>query len=163
MRVKRLTEDDWRQLARIRLRSMTEDHPVLGSVAREQGFKEGHWRMRLRGGAWYVATHKRRTVGLVSVLQEPGSPAEERHVMGLWVAPEARGQGAGEALLEAAAQHATDDGALRLTIWLLDGDDIVERVLRASGFLPSGIRMPVPRDRSLREERWTRPLGEIEA
>lgn len=160
MRVKRLDEDDWRTLRGIRLRSLTEDHPVLASVEREQGFKESHWRMRLRGSPWFVATHARRTVGLVSVIPEPGTPADERHVMGLWVAPEARGTGVGEALLAAAAREAVGDGAVRLTAWLLDGDDPVEAILRAAGFTPSGVRMPVPRDRSLTEERWTRELGD---
>lgn len=159
MRVRRLAEADWRQLAAIRLRSLTEDHPVLGSVEREQGFKENHWRMRLRGSQWFVATHGRRTIGLVSVLQEPGTPPDERHVLGFWVAPEARGTGAGRALLDAAAEQAAQEGAARLTSWLLDGDDEAETDLRAAGFRPSGIRMPVPRDRSLTEERWTRPLA----
>lgn len=160
MRVKRLDEDDWRTLRGIRLRSLTEDHPVLASVEREQGFKESHWRMRLRGSPWFVATHARRPVGLVSVIPEPGTPADERHVVGLWVVPEARGTGVGEALLAAAAREAVGDGAVRLTAWLLDGDDPVEAILRAAGFTPSGVRMPVPRDRSLTEERWTRELGE---
>lgn len=159
MRVQRLDEEDWRTLRDIRLRSLTEDHPVLGSVEREQGFKEAHWRMRLRGSPWFVATHARRPIGLVSVIVEPGTPAGERHVMGLWVAPERRGTGVGEALLAAAAQEALADGATRLTAWLLDGDSPVEAVLRAAGFAPSGVRMPVPRDRSLTEERWTHELG----
>lgn len=159
MRVKRLGEDDWRQLRDIRLRSLTEDHPVLASVERERGFKESHWRMRLRGSPWFVATHYRRTVGLMSVICEPGTPAEERHVVGLWVVPEMRSAGVGEALLDAAAQEAVADGAVRLTSWLLDGDEPVEAVLRAAGFVPSGVRMPVPRDRSLTEERWTLELA----
>ncbi len=159
MRVKRLGEDDWRQLRDIRLRSLTEDHPVLASVERERAFKESHWRMRLRGSPWFVATHNRRTVGLMSVIREPGTPDDERHVVGLWVVPEMRGAGVGEALLEVAAQEAATDGAARLTSWLLDGDDPVETVLRAAGFSPSGIRMPVPRDRSMTEERWTREVA----
>lgn len=158
MRVRRVAEADWRQLRRIRLRSLTEDHPVLGSVEREQGFKESHWRMRIRGSAWFVATHMRRTVGVASVIAEPGTPPQERHVVGLWVPPEARGIGAGEALLHAAAGHARAEGAERLTCWLLDGDDVGETLLRGAGFAPSGIRMPVPRDRSLTEERWVREL-----
>jgi len=158
MRVRRLDEEDWRTLRDIRLRSLTEDHPVLASVEREQGFKEAHWRMRLRGSPWFVATHARRPVGLVSVIPEPGAPADERHVMGLWVAPEARGTGVGEALLSACARAAAADGAVRLTVWVLDGDDPIEAVLRDAGFSASGVRMPVPRDRSLTEERWTRDL-----
>lgn len=159
MRVKRLGEDDWRQLRAIRLRSVTEDHPVLASIEREQMLKEKHWRMRLRGSPWFVATHNRRTVGLMSVIREPGTPVDERHVVGLWVVPEKRGAGVGEALLEAAAAEAIADGAARLTAWLLDGDVPVETVLRAAGFAPSGVRMPVPRDRSLTEERWSRELS----
>lgn len=158
MRVKRLAEDDWRTLRAIRLRSITEDHPVLASVEREQGFKETHWRMRLRGSPWFVATHARRAVGLVSVIPEPGTPADERHVVGLWIVPESRGTGVGEALLAAAAREALSDGAVRLTAWLLDGDAPVQAVLESAGFAPSGVRMPVPRDRSLTEERWTRVL-----
>lgn len=160
--VTHLGEDDWRQLREIRLRSLTEDDPVLASVEREQGFKENHWRMRLRGSPWFVATHDRRAVGLVSVIREPGTPADERHVVGLWVVPEMRGLGVGEALIAAAAGEATAEGAARLTAWVLDGDEPVETVLRASGFAPSGVRMPVPRDRSLTEERWTRALGSSE-
>lgn len=158
MRVKRLGEDDWRQLRDIRLRSLTEDHPVLASLEREQGFKESHWRMRLRGSPWFVATHHRRTVGLMSVITEPGAPSDERHVVGLWVVPEMRGAGVGEALLAVAAREALAEGASRLTSWVLDGDEPVEHVLAAAGFGPSGVRMPVPRDRSLTEERWTREL-----
>ena len=160
MQVTRVGEDGWRTLRTIRLRSLTEDHPVLASVEREQGFTEAHWRMRLRGSPWFVATHARRPLGLVSVIAEPGAPADERHVMGLWVAPEVRGTGVGEALLAAAAGEALAGGAARLTIWVRDGDEPVEVVLRSAGFAPTGVRMPVPRDRSLTEERWTRELAD---
>ena len=159
MRVRRLAEDDWRQLQGIRLRSLTEDHPVLGSVEREQGFRESHWRMRIRGSAWFVATHRRRTVGIASVIAEPGTPVDERHVVGLWVAPEARGTTAWAALLDAAADLARAEGASRLTAWCLDGDDVLAAALRDGGFAPTGIRVPVPRDRSLTEERWVRELA----
>ena len=115
--------------------------------------------MRLRGSPWFVATHNRRSVGLMSVIREPGTPADERHVVGLWVGPEMRAAGVGEALLEAAADEARADGAARLTAWLLDGDEPVATVLSAAGFAPSGVRMPVPRDRSLTEERWIRELA----
>ncbi len=159
MRVTRLVEDDWDTLRTIRLRSLTEDHPVLASLDRERGFTEAHWRMRLRGSSWFVATQGRRPVGLISLIEEPGAPAHERHVVGLWVAPEARATAAGKGLLGAAVDRARTDGAALLTAWLLDGDEPVEALLRAAGFVASGVRTPFPRDRSLTEERWTRDLA----
>lgn len=159
MRVVRLGEDDWETLREIRLRSLTEDRPVLGSAAREQGFAETHWRMRLRGSPWFVALHDARPVGLVSLIAEPGAPPEERHVTALWVAPEARGSGAGEGLLAAVGEAAVADGAVRLTAWVRAGDDAAAATFTAAGFAPSGVRVPVPRDPSLVEERWSRDLS----
>lgn len=157
MRVVRLGEDDWETLREIRLRSLTEDRSVLGSVEREQGFAETHWRMRLRGSPWFVALDDARPVGLVSLIAEPGAPSEERHATALWVAPEARGSGAGEGLLAAAAQAALADGAGRLTAWVRT--DVAAATFTAAGFAPSGVRVPVPRDPTLVEERWIRDLS----
>lgn len=154
MRVRRLTDEDWHVLREIRLRSLAEDHPVLASLEREQGFAESHWRMRVRGSAWFVAEQGGRPVGLASVMTEPGAPIDERHVLGLWVAPEARDAGVGEALLGAAAEEAWTQGAARVTCWRPTDDDVVEPLLRLAGFVPTGVRVPAPRDPSATEERW---------
>src|SRR5665647_3103136 len=160
MRVDRLTEDDWETLRDIRLRALTTDSAAYGSsLEREQGFKESHWRMRLRASPWFVAVVRDQMVGLVCVISEPGAPAEERHLVALWVSPERRGVGVGDALLGAAESWAHDDGAALLSLWLVDGNAVAERLYRRAGYAPTGVRMPVPRDRSLTEERWTKPLG----
>lgn len=160
MRVERLTEDDWETLREIRLRALTTDGAAYGSsLEREQGLKESHWRMRLRASPWFVALDREQMVGLVCVISEPGAPAEERHLVGLWVSPEHRGTGAGDALLGAAERWANTDGAALTSLWLMDGNAAAERLYRRAGYAPTGVRMPMPRDRSLREERWTKFLG----
>lgn len=157
MRVDRLTEDDWETLRAIRLRSLTVDGPAFGSsLERESGFAESHWRMRLRASPWFVATVRDQPVGVVCVIDEPGAPAEERHIVAMWVSPEHRGTGVGDGLLAAAERWAQQDGAARLTLWLADGNPSAERLYRRAGFEPTGVRMPVPRDRSLTEERWVK-------
>jgi len=154
--VRRLTEDDWSVLRDIRLRSVTEDRPVSASVEREQRFAETHWRMRARGSAWLVVEDEGRAVGVASLMAEPGAPADERHVLGLWVAPEARGTDAGELLLAAAVGEAWAEGAARVTTWRAEDDDAAAAWLRAAGFAPTDVRVPMPRDPGRIDERWVR-------
>jgi len=160
MRIDRLTEENWEALREIRLRALTTDDVAHdSSLEREQGFKESHWRMRLRASPWFAAVVRDQLAGLVGVISEPGAPVEERHLVGLWVSPEHRDAGLGDALLGAAESWAHDDGAALLSLWLMDGNAVAERLYRRAGYAPTGVRMPMPRDRSLTEERWTKPLG----
>lgn len=160
MRIDQLTEDDWQVLRDIRIRALTEDSAAFGSsLEREQGFKEGHWRMRLRASPWFVAFVNEDAAGLAGVISEPGAPASERHVIGLWVAPEHRGSGVGDELLAAADRWASADGATLLSLWMMSDNPVAESVYRRAGYAPTGVRMPAPRDRSLTEERWTKTLS----
>jgi hypothetical protein len=159
MRVERLTEDDWEVLKTIRLQSLQEGPPRLAAaLEREWGFKEDHWRMRLRGAPWFVAFAGRRVVGLISVISEPGAPSEERHLMACWVASERAEAGTDEALVAAAEDLAQSEGAALMTVWIADGDDDERELYQRTGYAPSGVRMPMPRDRLRREERWTKRL-----
>jgi GNAT superfamily N-acetyltransferase len=156
MQAERLTQDDWQDLRDIRLRALAEDPAAFGSsLEREQGFKESHWKMRLRTTPSFVVRVDGAPVGLVGVISEPGAPADERHVVALWVDRDHRGGGVGETLLATAQDWARREGAAVLSLWLVDGNDAAEALYRRAGFAPSGVRMPVPRDRSLTEERWT--------
>ena len=158
MRVERLTEDHWTELRDIRLRALREGPAwQAASLERETGFTESHWRMRLRSTPWFVARQPDDVVvGLVSVTSEPGAPPEERHLIGGWVAPEHRGAGAATALIGAAEEQARQDGATLVSTWLADGDDAAQRLYERLGYAPSGVRMPIPRDRSRMEERWVK-------
>ena len=49
--------------------------------------------------------------GIVTMLQEPGSPDDDRHVVSLWVAPESRRQGVGWALLDTVRRAAALEDA----------------------------------------------------
>lgn len=160
MDVEQLTEDDWEVLKGIRLQSLQEGPPRLAAALdREWGFKETHWRMRLRGAPWLVARTGRRVVGLVSVISEPGAPAEERHLMALWSSERAE-PGTDEALVAAAEDLARSEGATLMTVWIADGDEAEREVFERAGYAASGVRMPIPRDRLRREERWTKSLAD---
>ena len=101
--VQQVGENDWRLVQEVRLRALREDPDVFGaSLAREERFVESHWRMRLRTSTTWIAVDDGGVGrGIVTMMQEPGSPTDDRHVVSLWVAPEARRQGVGWALLDA--------------------------------------------------------------
>lgn len=158
--VTRLDEGDWERLAEIRLRALRSDPEAFASsLAREEMFREQHWRMRLRSSPWWVATPQEGPpVGLVCLIEEPGSPGTDRHVVALWVAPEARNRGVGTALLAAAEREALEVGAETLSLWVREGDEAARRLYDALGFAPTGERHPVPGTDGLVELRYARTL-----
>lgn len=154
------TEDDWARVRDIRLRALREDAFAFGSsLEREERFKEKHWRMRVRTvPTWLAAADDGEVLGLISMLQEPGSPTDDRHVVSLWVAPEARRRGVGWALLDAIRQAAIADGARTVSLWLVDGNNAAGDLYVRAGFTRTGERMKLPRDPDITEERYVLKL-----
>ncbi|KGM13408.1 GNAT family N-acetyltransferase [Cellulomonas bogoriensis] len=154
--VRRLGEDDWATSARLRLAALERDQRAFGaSIEREQGFTERHWRLRLRGGWWFVGAVDGQDVALAGLVQEPGAPAHERHLHGLWVAPHVRRRGVATRLVDAAVEAAVDDGASTVTAWSLVGDEAAARTLRTVGMTVTGTTATDPRDATRVEERWS--------
>lgn len=153
--LRRLHEDDWQSLRDIRLVALRTDPDVFGSsLAREEGFREAHWRMRLRGSPWFAAALEGVLAGVVCVISEPGAPAERRHLVSMWVHPDRRGAGLGGALLDAAVHEARADGAAAVSLWLVEGSTVAAALYSSRGFAPTGERMALARDPSREEERW---------
>lgn len=159
--VERLVEDDWERLAEVRLRALRSDPAAFSSsLAREEAFREQHWRMRLRSSPWWVAsTPDGAVVGLVCLIQEPGSPDTDRHVVALWVAPEVRGRGVGTALMRAAGEQAEADGAETVSLWVREDDAPALRLYDRLGFAPTGERHPAARTEGLFELRLVRAIA----
>ncbi|WP_258727080.1 GNAT family N-acetyltransferase [Cellulomonas sp. NS3] len=158
--VTRLDEDDWERLAEVRLRALRSDPEAFASsLAREELFREQHWRMRLRSSPWWVATVEGGPpVGLACLIEEPGSPGTDRHLVALWVDPAVRNRGVGTALLAAAEGAALDVGAETLSLWVREDNAAALRLYDALGFAPTGERHPVPGREGLVELRYARAL-----
>lgn len=155
-----LTEDDWATLRDVRTRAIDAEPALYGRAReREQRFAEAHWRMRLRAAPWFVAREGGRDLGLVGLIDEPGAPPGDRHAMGLWVDPEARGRGVASALLQAAEARAAQDGAQHVSVWITEGDDAAERLCAARGYERTGVVAPTPWDQSRTDERWVVGVG----
>ncbi len=73
-------------------------------------------------------------------------------------APDSRGTGAAEQLVEAVADWAREQDAARLRLWVVEGNDRAERVYRRLGFAHTGAAQPVPGNPSLTEVQMERLL-----
>ena len=162
--VQQVGESDWRLVQEVRLRALREDPDVFGaSLAREERFVESHWRMRLRTSTTWIAVDDGGVGrGIVTMMQEPGSPVDDRHVVSLWVAAESRRHGVGWALLDAVRAAATAQDARTVSLWLLDGNNAAGDLYVRAGFTRTGERQVLPRDPSQTEERYVLTLRAAE-
>lgn len=151
---------DWRLLRRLRLAALAEAPHAFGStLAAEQRLDDDAWRDRLAGRAWFVASKAGRPAGIAAVIAADDRPAD-RELVSLWVAPEARRAGAGQALVRAVVEHATAAGAAGVTLWVSDGNEPARRLYERLGFRPTGRRQPLPSDPAVGEEQLRRPCPE---
>jgi len=150
--VRRLTDDEWRAYRELRLRALEESPDAFRStLAAEMEFPDERWSTRLAQGANtaselpLVAEHAGELVGLAWGRIEPFTSGEA-HVYQMWVAPEARGQGAGRALLGAIVDWARRSNARSVSLGVTCGDTPANRLYRAVGFEPVGVPEPLRPD-----------------
>lgn len=160
MQIRRVDEDDWRLVSHVRLRALREDGPAFGStLAREEMFTERHWRMRLRSASsWVAVDDAGEGRGMVTMILEPGSPTDDRHVVGLWVAPESRRHGVGWALLDAVRHAASAEDARTASLWVVDDNHAAIDLYVRAGYTRTGERQALPRDPDRTEERYALAL-----
>ena len=156
--IRRVDEDDWQTVRDVRMRALRESPDAFGStLTREERFAESHWRMRLRTSATWVALDDAQVPrGLVSLVQEPGSPEDDRHVVSLWVAPEVRRRGVGWSLLDAVVRAAAAQEATTVSLWVADDNPSAVDLYVRAGFTRTGERQVLPRNPDRTEERYVR-------
>lgn len=95
---------------------------------------------RLAAHAFWGAYRHGELYGFVGLERE--LRAKNRHkatVMGMYVAPEAWGQGVGRALLAALIAHARANGLQSLVLTVTEGNERARRLYEAAGFRSFGV------------------------
>ncbi|HEY0364719.1 MAG TPA: GNAT family N-acetyltransferase, partial [Solirubrobacteraceae bacterium] len=123
--MRRLRAHEAELLRDVRLRALRDAPMAFGSnLAREEGYAPEKWER----WAAESATGERQAIfiaepaaGMASGVIDAEEPALA-HLYAMWVAPEARGSGAGRALVEAVVAWATERGAKRLTTSVTEGN-----------------------------------------
>jgi len=156
--VREVDEDEWELLRDVRLAALRDAPEVFGSTyAREAPFTEEQWRGRLGSGGrvtFFADSGDVVPAGLAGVYVKGGAA----HLVSMWVRPSARGLGAGQALIAAAADWAKARGCDTLYLWVTEANTAARRLYGRSGFTATGERQPLPSDPSVPELQMCLPL-----
>ena len=115
------------------------------------------WTKQLQEIATFVAVIHGEDVGLVRCVSD-----EHHHdtawLISMWVAPEARGQGVGDALVDAVIEYARSSGASRLLLDVGDRNQPAIALYDRKGFEPNGQTdsLPAPRNHIREHQRELR-------
>ena len=160
--VRRLGADEADLLRALRLRALGDAPMAFGStLAREETYGPEQWER----WAAASATGEQQAIfiaepacGMASGVIDDEDPALA-HLYAMWVAPEARGSGAGRALLDAVVAWATDRGAERLVTSVTDGNATAAALYAGAGFADTGRREPLGHSDAVVAV-FGRPLGQ---
>ncbi len=153
----RLASGDGARLRAIRLRALQDAPDAFGrTLVEEEPQPPESWEGRLADPrvAHYVVTSGGADLGLVC-----GAPWRDRPgVLGLfamWVAPEARGTGAGAQLVEAVIEWARTGGYERVVLDVADENAAAIALYERHGFVTNGTTgtLPPPREHIREHER----------
>jgi ribosomal protein S18 acetylase RimI-like enzyme len=146
MIVRRLAPCEAELLRDVRLRALQDAPMAFGSTyAREVAFEQAEWERRAaanaageRSVAFVVEPRDGLVVGAIDQ-----ADTELAHLYAMWVAPTARGTGAGRALVDAIVGWAIERGARRLETSVAEGNAAAVRLYVAAGFADTGRREPL--------------------
>ncbi|MBV9819818.1 MAG: GNAT family N-acetyltransferase [Solirubrobacterales bacterium] len=128
-------------LRELRLAALAVDPEVFASTyAREAGRSASWWHAQaqrseagLEGRTFVLVDETGRWLGLSSALVDPHHPGIVR-LLGMWVAPQARGRGGAGRLCEACGAWAAERGARELELHVVIGNEPARRAYAAAGF-----------------------------
>ena len=172
--MRRAVSDDWAELREVRLAALRDaPYAFASTYAGSVGYDEAHWRTRIAASAPFLAWSEQaaggladpaalagtadpaygRPIGLAIGIADEEEPADERHLISMWVDPAARGTGVAAALVDAVRGWAAAEGAVALNLWVVDGNEPAARFYTRLGFTDTGVRQLYPRDPSVTERR----------
>ncbi len=110
------------------------------SYVDECAFDEDTWLDRLRRTPGWLAFDGRRPAGTVTLRHDPGGPADEVRLVGMWVASHDRGTGLADRLIRTAVEAAAALGYARVVLEVVDCNAPARRLYERHGFAVTGGR-----------------------
>jgi ribosomal protein S18 acetylase RimI-like enzyme len=155
--IRRAEPEDWEVVRDIRLRMLREEPDAYASEYQtEARFEPDLWKQRLATAASYLAfDDDQALVGIATGLEPTDG---DIYVVGMYVAPEARGSGCARQLLDAIADLAIRRHAKRLVLEVAESNVRATRSYRSYGFSETGRRRTLERDPSITEIEFAYPL-----
>ena len=138
--LRRVRAEDWLEWRELRLQALAEAPYAFGSRLEEwkgAGDRELRWRDRLTSVPFNIIAE----LGGMGAGMASGTARdldETVELISMWVAPFARGRGVGDALVAAVVDWARDQGALRMALGVMEGNDRAVALYRRHGFWDAG-------------------------
>jgi GNAT superfamily N-acetyltransferase len=155
MKIERLDTNGWERLKQVRLQALQDAPDAFGSTYSDalQIADEG-WERQLRQLPTFLAVRQGEDVGMARGAPEVGD-GDTALLISMWVAPKARGSGAGERLIAAVANWARQSGFARLILDVADRNAPAIALYERCGFHPTGETgaLPPPRSHVLEHRR----------
>ncbi len=155
--ITRVTSRDWRVLRDLRLRALKADPLSFGSThEREAAYSDEEWKQWAGGDAvgdamaTFIARRERRPVGIVGAYRDQTEPLLF-HVIAMWVAPEARGEGLGRRLLSHVEGWVRSCGGQVVQLHVTTTAVAARHLYESAGFEPDGDRRESAHTRGLEE------------
>ncbi|MDA8344859.1 MAG: GNAT family N-acetyltransferase [Thermaerobacter sp.] len=132
-------------LRTVRLQALRQDPDAFGStLQRELQFDEQKWRSRLVTSRWFAVFEGEAPCGIVACMPEEGANVVQ--VLALWVAPQYRGRGVVDELIQAVVASGRRSGIKRLLIWVMEDNGRAKQFYDRLRFRPTGRRSSLDRD-----------------
>ena len=148
--VTRIIPELWEIGKRVRLAALQEAPYAFGTRyedavqrADEEWREFAATRAVSANDATFLAFADENAIGIAGGYRERENP-ELMHLVSVWVAPEWRGSGVADSLIEAVCDWAQSVGATALTAWVAEGNDRALRVYNRLGFVTQPDRQPLP-------------------
>ena len=155
--IRRAEPCDWEACRAIRLRSLLEEPQAYASqYETEVRFEPDQWRQRLASAASYLVFDDDHV--LVGIATGLWIADRDMLVVGMYVAPEARGHNCAHRLLDAIAELAVRSQGRRLVLEVAEFNTRAARSYRSYGFVETGRRRTMDRDPSITEIELAYPL-----
>lgn len=143
-----LTSDEWRTLREVRLSALSESpHAFLSTYEAESKYNEPRWRTEFERGDWYVgmvrAGSAAKPVSIAGITRESGTPAHQRFLQYVWVAPEFRRRGVAFNMINEVLDRLKLSGVRTVILGVLDGNSSAMRLYSRLGFVGCNHRQPL--------------------
>lgn len=140
---------DWEDFKAIRLRALADSPTSFGATLAEATAQpDTAWRDRLDVPGPTIITYLGEIPVAMGGLFVPEG-ASDAFIWGMWVAPEARGRGLGQAILRELLGHADRLGR-NVLLHVTEGNDGARRLYEANGFVSTGEWEPLREGSNLR-------------
>jgi ribosomal protein S18 acetylase RimI-like enzyme len=156
--------DDWQAMRDVRLAALRDAPRAFASTyEREIAFTEADWQRRIASGGSFLAYAPKpgsAPAGIAGGFETGPGTIE---LVSMWVRPQARGRGIGQALVETVVGWARARGASRVHLWVTENNGHARLLYERCGFRPTAERQPLPSDPEVTEIGMVRPLETLAA